>query len=252
MLDPALCERSSLLWPSLTWRLQDWLTVPWLVVLPLALLVILAWQVRPLPGRRLVFGLSALMLGSYLLAILPPMIDLALWGLTAPLPADTGTKVDAIVILGRGDQLRPARAAVAGGLWRTGRAPLVFSSGRGDATELMDLLRSQGLPQQAVAGEDCSQTTEENARFTALVLKPQGVRRILLVTDPPHLLRSVLTFRRQGFTVLPQSSPLPPLPFPQRAFIVYREYLGLILYGLSGRLSQQTAAESILRVNTGS
>jgi uncharacterized SAM-binding protein YcdF (DUF218 family) len=79
-------------------------------------------------------------------------------------------------------------------------------------------------------------TTEGNAKFTAQVLIPKGVRRILLVTDPPHMLRSLLTFRSQGFQAIPFASPLPPeLTYREKASIVFREYGGLISYVVWGR-----------------
>jgi uncharacterized SAM-binding protein YcdF (DUF218 family) len=84
-------------------------------------------------------------------------------------------------------------------------------------------------------GENCSLTTDENAVFTASVLQPQGIKRILLVTDPPHMWRSLLVFRAQGFTVIPKPSPLPSyLGRKAETFITLREYMGLVGYGLRG------------------
>jgi uncharacterized SAM-binding protein YcdF (DUF218 family) len=103
----------------------------------------------------------------------------------------------------------------------------------------MQMLRENGIPQQALDSENCSQTTEENARFTAALLKPRGVRRILLVTDPAHMLRALLTFQRMGFSVIPYPSPLPPeYSAPAEAVLVFREYVSLASYRASGRLSE--------------
>jgi hypothetical protein len=43
-----------------------------------------------------------------------------------------------------------------------------------------------------------------------------------------------------GFTVIPYLSPIPPeYPAPKEAILVFREYMGLANYSLSGRLSRQ-------------
>jgi uncharacterized SAM-binding protein YcdF (DUF218 family) len=46
--------------------------------------------------------------------------------------------------------------------------------------------------------EDRSQTTAENARFTAELVAPLGVRSVWLVTQPFHARRAALLFRRAG------------------------------------------------------
>jgi uncharacterized SAM-binding protein YcdF (DUF218 family) len=156
------------------------------------------------------------------------------------LPPDSGASADAIVVLGRGKDLRKSRAEVAAKLWKTGRAPKIFVSGREDSPVIMKLLTAGGIPQQYLNSENCSQTTEENARFTAILLQPKGIQRILLITDPAHMLRALLTFQRMGFTVIPYLSPLPPeYTAPKEAVLVFREYMGLANYSLAGRLSRQ-------------
>lgn len=51
--------------------------------------------------------------------------------------------------------------------------------------------------------EDRSQTTSQNARYSAGILLPLGIRDIFLVTQAWHMRRAVLLFRRAGFTVVP-------------------------------------------------
>jgi uncharacterized SAM-binding protein YcdF (DUF218 family) len=56
----------------------------------------------------------------------------------------------------------------------------------------------------AVAGiEDRSLTTEENALFSAPMLREDGIRRVLLVTNAAHMPRSVGAFERVGIEVTP-------------------------------------------------
>ena len=89
-------------------------------------------------------------------------------------------------------------------------------------------------------------TTKENAVFTAAILQPQGVRRIVLVTDEPHMWRSVLVFRAYGFKVVAQTSQIPSYLGGIRAklFLRVREYTALVSYGLRGLYFPKSSPES--------
>lgn len=236
MLDPILCDFPISQWLAFKDILVDWLTTPSLVVLVFSVLIGLPWAIPKLRWKRQLSGLGVVLLLTYLLATSPPAVAGASQGLVAFLPNDSGATADAIVVLGRGEDLRDSRVEVAAKLWQARRAPLVYASGREDGPRITQLLEAKGIPQQALDYDNRSRTTEENARFTAAALRPQGIKRILLVTDPPHMLRSLLTFRSLGFTVIPHTSPLPPnLPRQEEALRVFAEYLGLVSYGLRGR-----------------
>lgn len=51
--------------------------------------------------------------------------------------------------------------------------------------------------------EERSVNTAQNARYTAAMLEPEGVRRILLVTDAIHMPRAVAIFEKSGLEVIP-------------------------------------------------
>jgi len=51
--------------------------------------------------------------------------------------------------------------------------------------------------------ETRSRDTAENAAYTAAILQPLGIRRVLLVTHAFHMRRAQATFERAGFTVTP-------------------------------------------------
>ncbi len=156
--------------------------------------------------------------------------------LTVFLPDYQGQTADAVVVLGRGDELSQTRVEMAADLILTERAPRVFVSGDGDALAMADALVAQGLDPATIAGEDCSRTTEENAQYTAKQLIPDGVKSIILISDPPHLLRSQLVFSSLGFEVIPYASPLPSYTSRrQRSLLALRESVGLVTYGLMGR-----------------
>jgi uncharacterized SAM-binding protein YcdF (DUF218 family) len=163
-------------------------------------------------------------------------IDLGLWGLTALVPPDSGEPADAIVVLGRGEEFRRSRVAEVKELWQSDRASRIFASGMLDAGPMLQALKSTGIPEQSLLGEECSQSTEENGLFTSAILRPQGVQSILLVTDPPHLLRSFLLFRSFRFHVIPHASPMPFFSTVQEQNqLELREYLGLIKYAVTGQ-----------------
>lgn len=55
------------------------------------------------------------------------------------------------------------------------------------------------MPDSAILVERASQTTAENARFTADLLARRAMRRVWLVTQPFHGRRAQRLFRRAGF-----------------------------------------------------
>ena len=117
-------------------------------------------------------------------------------------------KTDAIVVLSAGVKLdggadikSAARVDVGVDLWRAGVAPaLVFSGGHDPGTQqiysegMARHARSLGVPDNALTLETRSISTFENARFTIDLLRERGWRRITLVTDDYHLLRSQALF----------------------------------------------------------
>lgn len=202
------------------------------------------WLVSPRRWRRRVIKPMIILVLVGLLVASPWMAQLAVWGLTIPLPADRGERADAIVVLGRGEELRGRRVEQVRQLWQTGRAPRVFASGMMDARTMIEMLQQKGLSGSILSGEECSQSTEENALYTAALLYPQGVRKILLITDSPHMLRSLLLFRSFGFTVVPQFSALPDRWHAlQQMTVILREYVGIVHYALMGRFKQRSTLE---------
>lgn len=90
--------------------------------------------------------------------------------------------------------------------------------------------------------ETTSRDTLENAVGTKVLLAPEGIRRILLVSHAWHLPRAVLLFERQGLTVIPAPTAFTTAP-PARlerflpgdlkpARRALNEYLGLAAYAL--------------------
>jgi uncharacterized SAM-binding protein YcdF (DUF218 family) len=91
--------------------------------------------------------------------------------------------------------------------WRP--LPIVVSGGVGPpggpaiAEVMKRQLVKEGIPPSTIAEESRSGSTYENAVNTANILLPRGIRRIVLVTEGHHMLRAELSFRKQGFEVVP-------------------------------------------------
>ena len=204
----------------------------------------IVWLIRP--KRRWRIFLAPITLTALIcLAITSPWgVALATQGLTATLPPDSGESVQMSVVLGRGGELRQRRLEAVEKLWRQQRSQKVFASGMLDAEFMVEQLQANGIAKAALSGERCSQSTEENALFTSAMLHPQRGQKILLLTDSPHMLRSLLMFRSSGFTVIPYPIPLPnQWSAGRQSRLVLREYLGLMTYFITDRFRQRSAAE---------
>lgn len=235
MFDSALCDRTLTKLPLyLSGRQYPWLKPTLIAVILLLAFFGIRWVIQHTSWRRWLSSRRVILSLFGFTACLPLIFFLADKALVAFLPPDPGTPADSIVVIGRGWQFFQ-RFDLAAELWKAKRAPNIFISGVNDAPIGIELLQKQGIPLGVLDGENCSLTTDENAVFTASVLQPQGIKRILLVTDPPHMWRSLLVFRAQGFTVIPKPSPLPSyLGRKAETFITLREYMGLVGYGLRG------------------
>ncbi len=268
MLDLDSCPWSHSRWVNLTWALTSRLTQslsPSVRITLISLLVLgavcLFWiGQKPSVQKQVQVWLrhfrwnrrrtKALVVVTVLCLLVtsPPGILLLTQALTSQVPADSGAKADAIVVLGRGWRFMGDRIDVAATLWQEKRAPQIFVSGAGDAKWIVRQLVEKGVPRTAIRGENCSKTTAENAQYTADLLKPKSVKQIILVTDAPHMVRSRLTFQAVGFEVIPHTNALPDnLGYRENAAIIFREYAGMLNYVITGRFNDRdpTATKNI-------
>jgi uncharacterized SAM-binding protein YcdF (DUF218 family) len=192
----------------------------------LLLLLALAWWLRR--SRPRLAGLCFVLgFGGFWLMSLPvvvqwsakalerePALALAEW-------ATLGQRADAIVVLGsgreRGDsawgadqptgvglerQRYAARLAKASGLPILTSGGLHYDTPPTEAKLMADSLRDDfGVTVRWQEGR--SRTTWENAQFSAQVLLPEGVKRVVVVTQAWHMPRAVWSFRQAGFEVVP-------------------------------------------------
>jgi uncharacterized SAM-binding protein YcdF (DUF218 family) len=143
--------------------------------------------------------------------------------------ADRAQKADAIVVLGSmvypGGRLGPSlerRVEWAAALYKRGLAPAIICSGGigtnppAEAVVACARLIQLDVPETALLREDQSHNTEQNAAFTAAMLRAHNWHSVIVVSDGYHLYRVVQMFERTGMIVYPspavvESLPLSPL-----------------------------------------
>ena len=210
---------------------------------------------RPL-GQALV---GACLLGLWLLST--PLVADALLDSLKPPPAPlTGTEADAIVILGGGrnkasleyggdtlNRFSLERLRYGAKLARQLNKPVLVTGGAPDGGVLSEgeILRAALQDEFGVRAnwvETRSLDTRENARFSAELLKRDGVHRVYLVTHAWHLKRAVPEFRAAGLEVVPAGTghflnkeriPLDFLPRAsalEQSYLALHEWIGLVWY----------------------
>jgi uncharacterized SAM-binding protein YcdF (DUF218 family) len=246
-----------------------------LILPPASLFVVIAiglalWRRRPRAARILAGG------GLAALAVLSTPAGARLFvapleRLTAPLQAPERAGAQAIVVLAAGrvrhapeydnrdnpDYVTLARLRYAAHLQRRTGLPVLVSGGNGSsgvdpdpddrawtkADAMAAALREDfGVPVQWVEGR--SRDTAENAAFSAAMLRADGIKRILLVTDALHMPRARAAFERAGFDVVSAPTlffsrqPLPLhswVPSPEgmrRSWYALYELIGIAWYRL--------------------
>ncbi len=159
------------------------------------------------------------------------------------------------------------RIIYAAKLYKQGKAPLIVLSGgrinwfgneESEAKDMTKLLKLMGIPSEAIIQEGKSVNTHENAIFTQKILEEQGIKKILLVTSAFHTPRALKIFQHLGIDAIPaptdfyvsqqelqevdyslESTILNFFPNTQsldRTTIVFKEYIGTIVYWLRGWL----------------
>lgn len=135
-------------------------------------------------------------------------------------------------------------------------ARLVFTGGSGvlggtelsEAADVHRLWLDMGIPDSRITVEDRSRNTDENVRFTQTIVGPEPGQRWLLVTSAFHMARAVALFRANGWPVIPDPvdyrtrgdaadwrPSLNVVGNLQRLDLAVREWVGLVVYRMTGR-----------------
>jgi uncharacterized SAM-binding protein YcdF (DUF218 family) len=178
--------------------------------------------------RRVGFALALLGGGLLLAQSLPPVagwLNETLEERAGPVLTDT-RGAGAIVVLGSGLNLDApeysgdtvnerslVRARYGAVVARRFGLPVLVSGGqprnasRSEADVIADLLEKEfGVPVRWREGN--SLDTADNARFSAVMLHDQGIRKIVLVTQAFHMPRARRLFEAAGFEVIPAPTEL--------------------------------------------
>jgi uncharacterized SAM-binding protein YcdF (DUF218 family) len=150
---------------------------------------------------------------------------------------DRAKPSDAIVVLGaaqywgKPSPVLRARLDHAVELWRRGLAPrmvLTGGVGVGDTTSEAAVSRKYvlgaGVPDSAILLETSGRTTRESLRSVALMMQSRaGSKRVILVSDPFHMLRLDILARRFG--LVPYTSPTRTSPIAANAGETWKYYI---------------------------
>lgn len=226
-------------WTDFSWGVYTYLASAKLVTLTLVVFVIVALFAGGRRYRRRLVTLGLALLGAYWLLVSPLFSVPATALLTRFVPADTGQPAEAIVVLARPREAEGDRYTTAIAMLAAGRAPQLLVMGRTAATRVLEQLQQEDQSVDPLTGAVCVQTTKHEAESATAFLASQGVRRIILITDQPHMLRAWLLFKGYGFEVIPHMEPWADwVPHHERSFLAIREYLGLVSYALLGRFRE--------------
>lgn len=130
----------------------------------------------------------------------------------------------------------------------TGGSAALLTTKPAEAEVARRYFEELGLEPSRLVLESSSRNTHENARLTYDLLQPKAGETWLLVTSAFHMPRSMGTFRKAGFNVraFPVDyrtsgfdeiyEPFSSIPEGLRRMdFVFKEYVGLVTYYLSGR-----------------
>jgi len=224
----------------------------WFLLPPAGLLVTGALgALLSLRARRagiVIAGLS--LLGLILLSM--PIASFTLLSLASVTPDTTigGAKPGAIVVLAadvRQDaqeyggitigSLTLARLRYAARLHRKTELPILVSGGPiGDGDPALAVLMREALAEdfraEAAWIEPSSRNTAENARYSAEILRREGITTALVVTHAWHMRRALLAFEGTGLTAIPAPTLAPGRPTGWDMFVpstaaLHASYLGV-------------------------
>ena len=163
---------------------------------------------------------------------------------------DDARPADAIVVLGaaqyngRPSAILKARLDHAIDLYNAGRAPfLVVTGGKaeGDRTTEAASARAyaltRGVPGRAILVEDKGRTTLESLRGVATLLRDDGLKTAVFVSDRTHMLRVLRIARDVGVAGVGSPTTTSPTDadLPSRAEATLHELGGLTLYFVTGQ-----------------
>ena len=115
-------------------------------------------------------------------------------------------------------------------LYKKGKVrKLIFTGGQGNPGEptessaARDYALQSGVPLQDILIEQKSHTTYENILYAKQVADGNGIKKVLIVSDPLHMKRAVLMAQDVGFEAEPS-------PTPSTRYLGLKSQLGLLAH----------------------
>ena len=123
---------------------------------------------------------------------------------------------------------------------KRGLAPTVIWSGSigtnppAEAVVACARLIQLDVPEAALLREDQSHNTEQNAAFTAALMRAHNWHSVIVVSDSYHLYRAAQMFERTGMLVYPSPAVIEGLPLDpvERVLREVREVAGVYYFWL--------------------
>ena len=147
---------------------------------------------------------------------------------------DDRRPADAILVLGAAQwngapsPILSARLDHALALYRAGYAPrLVVTGGVGpgdqysEAAVSADYLIERGVPAEAILREERGHSSRESIGAASDMLATYGLSRVLLVSDPPHMLRSLRLAHAAGLDAYGSAAQASPAVGSPRAYLSF-------------------------------
>ena len=199
------------------------------------------------------------MLGVAAAFSLVVVVGYGAWRITQRGDLDEAQPADAIVVLGAAQYdghpspVFEARISHAVDLWHADIAPFLVVTGGGqpgDRTTEAATARAwaveHGVPDAAILGDDEARNTQESIAAVADVLRRNGLRSAVFVSDRTHMLRVLRMAKDQGITAF--GSPTESSPSDHstgsRLEATIHELGALLVYGLSGSLAEEAPASA--------
>lgn len=168
-------------------------------------------------------------------------VDIYLYSLRSDnLPADAAIVLGAEVRDGKPTPVFEERITHAIYLYKTKQVKMIiFTGGVGENDRLAESVAAKefavqaGVPEESILCETKSRTTVENLQGAKEIMASLGLKRVLLVSDPLHMRRSVLMAQDLGIDTYP--SPTPTTRYrsfrPKLKFLLHETYLlGVYLF----------------------
>jgi uncharacterized SAM-binding protein YcdF (DUF218 family) len=139
---------------------------------------------------------------------------------------------------GRPSPVYRARLEHARVLYEHGLAPLIITMGGDGGDDYSEggvgreYLRSVGIPEQAIIAETESRNTEDSAKRIAVIARANGLKRLVIVSDPTHLFRIHEMCTAEGLQVLTSPRPHPITDERQQAERIGHEMLSYTAWRL--------------------